>query len=107
MERSYSLSLPDGYQIFEKEEELKIWQAEEILVTDKIKKYIRAVREGDKATLLAHYLRCPHCGKTIPANSFSPLLALYSSLLHISQSKYSVKIQLLQSLHGVLMIGSF
>lgn len=74
MERSYSLSLPDGYQIFEKEEELKIWQAEEILVTDKIKKYIRAVREGDKATLLAHYLRCPHCGKTIPANSFSPLL---------------------------------
>ncbi|MCH5170500.1 MAG: hypothetical protein J1F24_04350 [Oscillospiraceae bacterium] len=61
------LRVPCGYQIREKAETLDINLAYEILRTKSQHRYTKAVRNGWDAELSRHVIRCPFCGREVPA----------------------------------------
>lgn len=59
--------LPDGYQIIEKSRELPLSKAEAWLLTRRRQRYTAACRNGGRAVLIRHVIRCPYCGGELPA----------------------------------------
>lgn len=71
MKKAIGLNIPLGFKVIDKIEKLKVWQAEEQLLTKRYKRYIKAVRVDDDAYLYAKYIVCPYCGKEVAINSNS------------------------------------
>lgn len=64
-----NLKIPLGYQIIERTKEVDLYSACIILRTRK-QKYITTVKKvDDYAVLISHHIKCPYCGKEIPAYS--------------------------------------
>lgn len=64
-----NLKIPLGYQIIERTKEVDLYSACIILRTRK-QKYITTVKRiDDYAVLISHHIKCPYCGKEIPAYS--------------------------------------
>lgn len=74
MNKTINLSIPLGFKVIEKIENMKVWQAEEHLLTKRYRRYTKAVRKDDEAYLHSKYLVCPHCGKGFVLNSNSDVL---------------------------------
>lgn len=69
MEKRICFRLPDGYKIIKRIREYDIFTACDVLRSKRQKRITRAIRMGDSAQLISHYIKCPHCGKEIPAYS--------------------------------------
>ncbi len=77
MKKNIELHIPLGFQLDDKIEYVKVWQAEKYLHSKRIKRYTKAVRYGEDAELHSHWLTCPHCGSKYVANANSPLFNRY------------------------------
>jgi len=61
------LKIPQGFRLEEETTQMKIWDAETLLLTKKRRKYTKAVRVGDDAVLHSRYIRCPYCNSRLSA----------------------------------------
>ncbi len=63
MHYQIALSIPDGYQVIEKQQRGKIHQITELLLSGKQYEYEKAINHFDgTATLFYSVLKCPYCG---------------------------------------------
>lgn len=69
----YSYEIKKGYCFIEKNKNVDIWQAREILLSKKQRLYTKATREDMSVCLSSTYLKCPYCGEEYTANSNSKL----------------------------------
>ena len=67
--RTLSLKIPLGYQIVERIKIVDLYTAYEILRSRKQRHITTANRVYNNAQLISHYIKCPHCGKELPAYS--------------------------------------
>ncbi len=72
MSKTIELNIPLGFQLEDKIEYMKVWEAEQTLLSRKIKRYTKAVRIGENAELHSRWLTCPHCGSRYIANANAP-----------------------------------
>ena len=66
MKTQIDLKIPLGFRLEEETLQMKIWDAEPLLLTKKRRKYTKAVRVGDDAVLHSRYILCPHCSSRLP-----------------------------------------
>ena len=66
----YKSELNPGWKFIEKTEKTDFYKAQKILFSRKYRKYSEAVIKEDRVDLKRHILRCPFCGKEIPAYDF-------------------------------------
>lgn len=71
MKNEWRLSLPTGFRIEETTESMTVVQAEQRLLTKRANCYVRAVREGERATLYAHRITCPCCSRSFVCNGYT------------------------------------
>ena len=79
MNKTIDLRIPLGYQLEEKIEYVKVWQAEQYLLSKRVKRYTKAVRYGEDAQLHSSWLTCPYCGSKYVANANSPVFNRYAA----------------------------
>ncbi len=65
----HSLKLPLGYQIIDKVKYVDLYTAYEILRSKKQRHITVAMRVDNNAQLISHVIKCPYCGKELPAYS--------------------------------------
>lgn len=68
MKTQIDLKIPLGFRLEEETRQMKIWDAETLLLTKKRWKYAKAVRTGDEAVLYSRHILCPHCSSRLPAD---------------------------------------
>lgn len=61
------VEIPDGCRVIKKERTVDIATAGAWMSTKRQHRYTSALRQGDKAVLTRHVVRCPHCGHEVPA----------------------------------------
>ncbi len=59
--------IPMGYEIIKRTRDVDLYTAGEILKSRKQKCITIAKRVGNRAEIVSHYIKCPHCGKETPA----------------------------------------
>lgn len=69
MKKTVSLKPAVGCRIIEKTHAFKVQDAQKILLSDKQRHYICAVRSKDDIALTASYVVCPHCCREVIYNS--------------------------------------
>lgn len=69
MKQVVGLEIPLGYKIADKIKNVKIWEAEKILVSKKQRYYTKAIRKGTEADLFSSYIVCPHCNSEFVLNT--------------------------------------
>lgn len=77
MSKTVDLHIPLGFRLEDKIEYMKIWEAEQRLLSRKIRRYTKAVRSGEDAQLYSRWLICPHCASAYIANTHSPVFHRY------------------------------
>ena len=65
MKTQIDLKIPLGFRLEEETRQMKIWDAETLLLTKKRWKYAKAVRTGDEAALYSRHILCPHCSSRL------------------------------------------
>lgn len=71
MKQEWRLSLPTGFTVDETTESMSVVQAQALLLTKRANRYIRARREGETATLVAHRISCPCCDRSFVYNGYT------------------------------------
>lgn len=68
MRRTVELSMPLGYKLVDKVQDVDIGKAEQILLSRKQRCYTKALRVEDRALLYSRYIVCPDCNSYFSAN---------------------------------------
>lgn len=71
MKQEWHLRLPTGFAVEETTESMSVAKAQTVLLTKRANRYVRAVREGERATLYAHRISCPCCGRSFVYNGYT------------------------------------
>ncbi len=84
MRKTIELNLPLGYRLEDKVEYTNVWEAEQILLSKKGRRYTKAVRHDTDAQLHSRWLVCPYCGKQSVANANAAIFnkAIYGGRLY-------------------------
>ena len=87
MKKTISLQIPMGYELEDKIEYVKVWQAESFLLSKRARRYTRAVRCDDQVELHSRWVTCPFCGKKYVANVTSPAFTKSDNRQYLRFSK--------------------